>query len=99
LGGKTYLTQMNALTKMSSKGQVVIPKDVRDALGWTEGQELRVIKSGGRAMIELATPKREKISWEEFRRRVPRYEGPAASIEDMDAAIEEMWRKRAKKRK
>jgi AbrB family looped-hinge helix DNA binding protein len=87
---------MNAVTRMSSKGQVVIPKDVRDALGWAEGQELSVRKSGDRAVLELATRKREKINWEEFRRRVPKiYNGPAISVEEMDDAVAEMWRKRA----
>ena len=74
---------MNAFTKLSSKGQVVIPKDVRDALGWSEGQPLTVRHSGGRAILEPTVPKRETITWEEFRRRVPKYEGPPVAIEDM----------------
>jgi AbrB family looped-hinge helix DNA binding protein len=98
LAGKTYLTVMNAITRMSSKGQVVIPKDVRDALGWTEGQELRVIKSGGRAMIELATPKKEKISWEDFERSVPKYEGPPVSIDEINQTLDDMRRERGLKR-
>lgn len=87
---------MNAVTRLSSKGQIVIPKDVRDALGWAEGQTLQVRKSGDKAVLELAVPQREKISWEEFRKRVPKfYEGPALSVEEMDNAVAEMWRKRA----
>ncbi|UVO55506.1 AbrB/MazE/SpoVT family DNA-binding domain-containing protein [Sphingomonas sp. SUN039] len=74
---------MNALTKMSTKGQVVIPKDVREALGWPEGQPLVVRHAGGRAILEPPEPRRETISWEEFRRRVPKYEGPPMSIKDM----------------
>jgi AbrB family looped-hinge helix DNA binding protein len=74
---------MNALTKLSTKGQVVIPKDVRDALGWPEGQPLVVRHSAGRAILEPPEAPREKISWEEFRRRVPKYEGPPVAIEDM----------------
>lgn len=74
---------MNAFTKLSSKGQVVIPKDVRDALGWPEGQQLTVRHSGGRAILEPPTPLRETITWEEFWRRVPRYDGPPVSIEEM----------------
>jgi AbrB family looped-hinge helix DNA binding protein len=87
---------MNAVTRMSSKGQVVIPKDVRDALGWAEGEELRVRKSGDRAVLELATPERAKMSWDEFDRRIPRiYSGPPVSVEAMDEAVADMWRKRA----
>lgn len=89
---------MNAVTKLSTKGQVVIPKDVRDALGWPEGQELVVRQSGGRAILEPPAPPREKIDWDEFRRRVPRYEGPPVSIEEMNEAIDEMWTERAKRR-
>jgi AbrB family looped-hinge helix DNA binding protein len=74
---------MNAITKLSSKGQIVIPKDVRDALGWPEGQTLVVRQAGGRAILEPPQPIREKISWEEFRRRVPKYKGTAVSIENM----------------
>ncbi len=94
--GKTYLTDMNAMTRLSSKGQIVIPKDVRDALGWTEGQELQVRQSGDKAVLELVPPKRERISWEEFKRRVPPYDGPPVSIEEMDEAVAAMWRERVR---
>lgn len=78
---------MNALTKLSSKGQVVLPKDVRDALGWPEGQQLSVRMSGGRAILEPAAPAKDRISWDEFRRRVPKHDGPALTLDDIDAAI------------
>jgi AbrB family looped-hinge helix DNA binding protein len=29
-------------TKLSSKGQVVLPKPVRETLGWTQGMEFRI---------------------------------------------------------
>jgi AbrB family looped-hinge helix DNA binding protein len=83
---------MNAVTKLSTKGQVVIPKDVRDALGWPEGQTLIVRQSGGRAILEPPTPPREKIDWQEFRRRVPRYNGPPVATEDMTTRIGELFR-------
>lgn len=89
---------MNALTKLSSKGQVVIPKDVRDALGWKEGVTLVVRAADGAAMIEEAAPKAERIDWAEFRRRMPRYDGPAVSVEEMEEAIDEMWRDRVSRR-
>lgn len=30
------------ITRLSSKGQVVLPKPVRETLGWTQGMEFRV---------------------------------------------------------
>lgn len=37
---------MNAFTKVSEKGQVVVPKAARERLGWQPGTELEVIESG-----------------------------------------------------
>ena len=88
---------MNMQTRLSSKGQIVIPKDVRDALGWTEGQTLVVRKSGDRAVLEVVQPARERISYEEFRRRVPGYGGEPITIEQMDAAVAAMWEERARR--
>jgi AbrB family looped-hinge helix DNA binding protein len=34
---------MNMLTKLSAKGQVAIPKDVRDMLGWQKGTSLELV--------------------------------------------------------
>ena len=36
---------MNARTKLSSKGQLVIPKTVRDAHGWKEGMEFEFVEN------------------------------------------------------
>jgi AbrB family looped-hinge helix DNA binding protein len=38
-------------TRLSSKGQVVIPKRVRDELGLEEGDDLVVISKGGQIII------------------------------------------------
>jgi AbrB family looped-hinge helix DNA binding protein len=45
---------MNAITKMSAKGQVVIPKDVRDRLHWLEGTQLKVVESGNAVTLSPA---------------------------------------------
>jgi AbrB family looped-hinge helix DNA binding protein len=92
-GGKTHLTGMNAHTKMSQKGQVVIPKDVRDRLRLAPGDRLDVVErpdgvllrkhveKGGETFDEITARLRSRIS----------YNGPAISIEDMGTAIKEMW--------
>ena len=41
-----------AITKLSSKGQVVLPKEVRDKLGIQPGATLRIVVSGGKIEIE-----------------------------------------------
>ncbi|MEH3101764.1 AbrB/MazE/SpoVT family DNA-binding domain-containing protein [Sphingomonas adhaesiva] len=37
---------MNAFTRLSGKGQVVVPKATRDRLGWAAGLDLEVIETG-----------------------------------------------------
>lgn len=87
---------MNAQTKVSSRGQVVIPKSIRDALQLTPGETLEVRVQGRSIVLETPRAPRERISFEEFRRRVPRHEGPALSIEDMDAVVDRMFAERGR---
>lgn len=87
---------MGDQTKLSAKGQVVIPKEVRDALHWVPGLELSIIRSGDRVILEPRRAPRERITYEEFRRRVPRHEGPAATIEEMNAAVDRMFAERGR---
>ena len=74
---------MNTYTKLSSKGQVVIPKDIRDALRLKPGETLSVSRQGRRIVLEAVDEDYPKISYEEFKRLVPPYVGPPVSIEDM----------------
>lgn len=78
---------MNAQTKLSAKGQVVIPKAVRDRLHWKEGAALEVVERADGVLLRATGPDRERISIEEFRRRVPPYEGRPISLEDIDTAV------------
>lgn len=88
--GKTYLTGMTAQTKLSAKGQVVIPKDVRDRLGWLQGNELEVIETGDGVVLRKPA-KRKKMTVEEateqLRKRV-HYKGPPLSIEQLSWSAE-----------
>jgi AbrB family looped-hinge helix DNA binding protein len=83
---------MPSQTKLSVKGQVVIPKDVRDALNLKPGETLNVLRVGNQVVMEAASPVRKKISYAEFRKRVPKYEGPSVSIEDMNSKIGELFK-------
>ena len=90
---------MNAQTKLSAKGQVVIPKDVRDRLGLAEGTVFDVIERGGEVVLRKAGNRAisDRRAVEAAVREIQsfyRYEGPPVSIEDMDRAVLEAVRKK-----
>jgi AbrB family looped-hinge helix DNA binding protein len=84
---------MNAQTKMSVKGQIVIPKDVRDALSWEQGMEFDIIQGRNSVTLKPVVAKRKTMTWEEFRRGLPKHEGPPIPESEWDEAIAEMFRK------
>jgi AbrB family looped-hinge helix DNA binding protein len=84
---------MNARTTMSAKGQVVIPKDVRDALGLKPGQALDVVQTAGGVMLRPVARKSGR-SFEEITAEIHariKYDGPPVSLEDMNQSVGEMW--------
>ena len=90
---------MNAKTTLSAKGQVVIPKDVRDALGLKAGQELDVIRTQGGVLLTPVHKKSGRTNEEIFariREITPPHNGAPVSIEDMDRAIDAMFAARSK---
>jgi AbrB family looped-hinge helix DNA binding protein len=80
-------------TSLSAKGQVVIPKDVRNAMGLTEGARFDVHMIGGNIVFR-PKGKQTNLSTEEIlksvRDRYP-YKGPPVSIEDMNETIRKSW--------
>lgn len=72
-------------TKLSSKGQVIIPKPLRTAHNWEEGQELIVIDCGEGIMLK---PKRvfKKTTVQDVAGCL-KFSGKAKTIEEMDEAI------------
>lgn len=83
---------MSYFAKLSVKGQLVIPKDVRDALQWREGQELEVVLRGHSVTLQPRTSKRQTINWDEFRTQVPAHSGPAIAESQWDADVAAMLR-------
>lgn len=78
---------MNAYTKMSAKGQVVIPKAIRERLKWHEGASLDVVETAHGVLLRPSGSKRTRISVAEFRRRHPRQPGPTLTLEQMNEAV------------
>lgn len=69
-------------TTVTSKGQVTIPKDIRDLLGIQPGDRVVFFEADdGRVVVEPETVDIRTL------RGMLRHEGPPVSIEEMDEAI------------
>ena len=79
---------MTAQTKVSAKGQVVIPKSVREELGWPPGTKLEILQVGNAVTLRPAPKERRRLTMEEFISRRPVYQGPPKSLEEIDEAVE-----------
>ena len=71
--------------KLSTKGQLIIPKEIRHRYGWSAGAELMLEDHGDHLVIRLAgeVPKTNLTDVV----GCTGYRGPRLSIEDMDAGI------------
>lgn len=74
-------------TKVSSKGQVIIPKALRDKHQWQPGQKLVATDTGNGILLTPATPFPE-TTLEEVMGCLP-YPGSPKTLDDMDAAIQQ----------
>ncbi|MBT5873346.1 MAG: AbrB/MazE/SpoVT family DNA-binding domain-containing protein [Candidatus Latescibacteria bacterium] len=72
-------------TKLSSKGQVIIPKAVRSAQHWEAGQELVVVEVDDGILLKPRNP----FEQTELKNVAGclKYSGPANSLDEMDDAI------------
>ena len=76
-------------TLLSSKGQVIIPKPLRDAHRWHTGTRLEVVQTADGILLkplQATTEVALTAGLAAIRKRIA-YKGPALSIEDMNAAI------------
>jgi AbrB family looped-hinge helix DNA binding protein len=74
-----------AETVMSTKGQVIVPKEIRDSLNWRSGTRLTFEKTPAGVLVKEAAP--EKTGSIEDIFGILKYDGPPVSIEEMDQAI------------
>ncbi len=79
---------MNAITtKLSSKGQLVLPKALRDKLKWSAGTELVVEDTPRGVVIRAARPFPPTTLDQVAGSLKKYYTGPPKTIEEMDQAI------------
>ena len=83
-------------TKLSSKGQIIIPKWLRDAYRWEAGLEFAVIDTGEGVLLKPSRPF-EPATLDEVAGCLP-YEGEPLTIEEMEESlrmgIREAWHDR-----
>jgi AbrB family looped-hinge helix DNA binding protein len=83
-----------ATTVVSTKGQVILPKAIRDHRRWKPGTRLSVEETPDGVLLK-ATPLFPEHTAEELFGSL-RHEGPPLSLEDMDAAVAAEARRRAR---
>jgi AbrB family looped-hinge helix DNA binding protein len=74
-----------AKTRLSTKGQLILPKEVRERHGWAPGVELEVEDHGDHVVLRQADDLPETAL--EDLVGCTGYQGPARSLEEMEAAI------------
>jgi len=74
------------ITKLSSKGQIIIPKSLRMRYKWDAGQELAVIDTGDGLLLKASYP----FDTTELKNveACLKYSGREVSLDDMKKAIQ-----------
>jgi AbrB family looped-hinge helix DNA binding protein len=72
-------------TKLSSKGQVVLPKSVRDEQGWAPGTEFTIESTSEGVTLRVRTPFQRTDLGDVF--GSVKHRGRSKTLEEMDAGI------------
>ena len=72
-------------TRLSSKGQLILPKWLRDRYNWREGDEFIVIDTGHGVLLQPNRPFAPSTLEEVM--AIIDYDGPAFTVEEMDEAV------------
>jgi len=72
-------------TRLSSKGQVVLPRSIREAKAWHPGQELAVVSTDEGVLLKPLKPFKNTTIDEVA--GFLKYKGKPKSLEEMDAAV------------
>jgi len=79
-------------TRLSTKGQLIIPKEIRERHGWTAGVELLVEDRGDSVILRRVDDLPETTLDDLV--GCTGYKGPTRSLEEMEAAIAQGARER-----
>ena len=79
-------------TKLSSKGQIVLPKTIREAKKWKAGTEF-IVEDRPEGILLRPAPFFPRTTLDQVAGCL-KYAGPPLTIEDMDKAIAEEVRRR-----
>ena len=80
--------------QFSSKGQIVIPKAIRDRQSFVDGQTVEVIETPAGVLLRLPGSAKDE-SFETITARLRArntYHGPPVTIAEMNASIDAMFR-------
>ena len=82
------------IATMTTKGQITIPKEIRDALRLKPGDRVNFILQGdGTALLRPVTGRLEDLIG------ILKYEGPSVTIEQMNEAIRQRAVERFRRRR
>lgn len=79
-------TPRTATTRLSTKGQMILPKAIRDLRQWDAGTELTVIDTPDGVLLNAAKPLFPRKTIKEVAGML-KYDGPTRTIEEMNEAI------------
>lgn len=86
------------VAKFSTKGQLVVPKQLRDAYDWTSGSAVEFIDEGDGVKIKPVAPKKRYTIDDLY--GITGYKGPPRTLEDMqrgiDEAMAERWARKSR---
>jgi len=87
-----------AMTRLSTKGQLVVPKATRERMGLTPGTSFKIIEEGNRVIFERSEPFAPTTLGDVV--GILKYDGPPKSVEDMqrgiDLALAERWARKSR---
>jgi len=72
-------------TTLSSKGQIVIPRHIRQIHGWKPGVRFSIYDSGDEIVLKPATTRKTTVLEDVI--GCAGYSGPAKSLADMEAGV------------